>query len=93
MKTIIIACGSGIATSTIICDAVEKLLNENHISHQIIQCSMSEVDSHRMEADLIVSSMPLSASDKVPNVVGLPYLIGVGVEDLNQEILQFLREE
>lgn len=93
MKTIIIACGSGIATSTVICDAVESLLNEHHIAYQIIQCSMNEVDSHLAEADLVVSSMPLTKVSEVPNVVGLPYLIGVGIENLNQEILECLREE
>lgn len=93
MKTIIIACGSGIATSTVICEGIEKLLNEHAIPHRIYQCSLNEMYSHLNEADLVVSSMAIGEDLGIPNVVGLPYLLGMGVEQLNENILKILKEE
>lgn len=90
MKTIIVACGSGIATSTIISDGVKRLLDENHIVHRIIQCSLSEVGSQTDNADLVVSSMPISEEMGVPKVVGMPFLTGIGVEQVKEKILELL---
>lgn len=92
MKTIIIACGSGIATSTVICNSVESLLKDNHIEYNIIQCSITEVRSYIEQGDLIVSSMGLSEDYGIPKLVGLPYLTGMGVEQLNEKILNILKE-
>ena len=36
-KRILVACGAGIATSTVVCDKVEKLIKENNIDASIIQ--------------------------------------------------------
>lgn len=44
------------------------------------------------EADMILSSMPLSEEYGVPKVVGLPYLTGMGMEQLNENILNILKE-
>lgn len=46
MKTIVVACGSGIATSTVICEGLENLLKENGIAYNIIQCSITELKSY-----------------------------------------------
>lgn len=92
MKTIVVACGSGIATSTVICDRIEQLLTEHGIPYRIIQCSLSEVNSHRDEADLIVGSMPITEDMGVPTVVGIPFLTGIGAENLEQKILEILKD-
>ena len=54
MKTVIIACGSGIATSTMISTRVDTLLDEHHIPHDIIQCSILEIENYESSADLII---------------------------------------
>ena len=92
MKTIVVACGSGIATSTVICEGLENLLKENGIAYNIIQCSITELKSYVGEADMILSSMPLSEEYGVAKAVGLPYLTGMGVELLNENILNILKE-
>lgn len=55
MKTIIIACGSGVATSTIISRKVKELLEKNHIQCNIIQTSIHTLDTYLNQADLVVS--------------------------------------
>lgn len=39
MKTVVIACGSGVATSTIIYGGVESLLKKSGIPYNLVQCS------------------------------------------------------
>ena len=90
MKTIIVACGSGIATSTIISSKVSELLLQNHISYRLIQCSLNEMDSYMKEADLIISSMQIVKDLPIPKLSGMPYLTGLKEEELNRNILEIL---
>ena len=46
MKTVVIACGSGVATSTIIYGGVESLLKKSGIPYNLVQCSFTELQSH-----------------------------------------------
>ena len=91
MKTIIIACGAGVATSTVLTYGVKNLLEEHKIAHKLIQCSLNEVKSFVDNADLIVSSMPLSTDYGIPKVVGIPFLTGVGLDKTKEEILSYLK--
>ncbi|MEA5026093.1 PTS system galactitol-specific EIIB component [bioreactor metagenome] len=90
MKTIIVACGSGIATSTILNAKLEELLKRHGIDHRLIQCSLNELDSYLSEADLIVSSMQIMRELPVPKLLGIAYLTGIGEEELNRKIIESL---
>lgn len=90
MKTVLVVCGGGIATSTIICSRVDELLGERGIEHRLIQCSLNEMDSYLDEADLVVSSMKVFRQLPVPCVVGTAYVSGVGEEDVSRQIIEAL---
>ena len=92
MKTIIVACGSGIATSTIISSKVEELLKDHNIEYRLIQCSLNELDSYISEADLVVSSMQIYQELPIPKVLGMAYLTGIDEEKVNQQILEILEK-
>ena len=40
-KVILVACGTGIATSTVVCKKVEDLIKANNINARVIQCKIS----------------------------------------------------
>lgn len=90
MKTIIVACGAGVATSTIISSNIEKLLDEKKVKFRIIQCSIREVKSYQDQGDIIVSSMPLQGDYKIPTVLGLSFITGIGIDELKNKILTYL---
>ena len=90
MKTIIIACGSGIATSTMISANVEEILNDANIAHEIIQCSIPEIESYESRADLIISTSQLQRAYSVPSVVGIGFITGKDSEEAKKEILEIL---
>lgn len=92
MKTVIIACGAGVATSTILTNRVSQLLTKNNIKHRLIQCSLNEVNSYVDGSDLVVSSMKIYGDLPIPKVLGISYLTGVNEIQTDQEILSYLSE-
>lgn len=92
MKTVIIACGSGIATSTMISMRVEDILNQNGIAHEIIQCSINEIDSYEDRGDVIVSSTQLQKTYSIPAVMGIGFISGIGAEEAEQQLVEILSQ-
>ena len=90
MVTIIIACGSGIATSTIISDKLDSVLNEHGIDHEFIQCSVPEIDSYVDRADLIVTSLAMDQNYSKPVVNAITYLTGADEDETTDLILSYL---
>ncbi|KHF41409.1 PTS sugar transporter subunit IIB [Halalkalibacter okhensis] len=93
IPTVLVACGAGIATSTIVCERVENLLKENNVRAQIVQCMISEVSTLQDGATLIISTTILPTSYKIPSLIATSYITGVGMEELDQEILTYLKNE
>lgn len=91
MKTILVACGSGIATSTIICESIKNLLNENNLKADIIQCSIGDIDGRVDDADLIVTSTKLTKEYKIPVISAISLLTGVGRAETESLILDNLK--
>ena len=94
MKKVIIACGSGVATSTLIASKVGEVLEKHGIQARVVQCSVNEVDGHVDGADLVVTSVGrLEVKGDVPIVLGLSYLTGMGTEATDAEIARILLEK
>ncbi|RHN01059.1 PTS sugar transporter subunit IIB [Dielma fastidiosa] len=90
MKTVIIACGSGIATSTMISMRIDELLDDHNISHEIIQCSINEIESYEDRGDVIVSSTQLQNEYSIPSVMGIGFISGIGAEEAASKLLEIL---
>lgn len=89
-KKILVACGAGIATSTVVCGKVEQLVKDNNIDAEIIQCKIAEVASKQDEADLIVSTTILPTTYKIPAIIATSYITGINTKSLDQKILDHL---
>lgn len=90
MKRVIVACGSGIATSTMISMRIDELLNNHGIDHEIIQISINEIDSYEDHGDVIVSSTQLQKSYSIPTVLGIGFISGINAEEAEQKLLEIL---
>ncbi len=58
-KRILVACGTAIATSTVVARAIEEALSERHIPVTIRQCKATEVPSLVQGMDLVVTTTPV----------------------------------
>ena len=90
-KKVLIACGAGIATSTIVVSRVEELIKKHNLDVDIKQIKIAEAASLQNEADLIVSTTILPTTYSIPSIIATNYSMGIGEEELDEEILSHLR--
>lgn len=94
MKKIVLACGSGIATSTAVAQKVTDLLNANGYTGQfnIVQCAIAEARSQCDDAAMLVSTTVAPNDLPCPYVSGVPFLTGVGRPAAEQQILDIMAQ-
>ena len=92
-KRILVACGTGIATSTVVAKAIEEALKERGIDVITRQCKAAEVRSLVDQADLIVTTTPLPSNLGVPVIQTLAFLTGIGKEDAIEQIVKALQKK
>jgi PTS system galactitol-specific IIB component len=81
-KRILVACGTAIATSTVVAKKLEEKLASRGLEVTIDQCKTSEVSSKASAYDLVVTTSEVDADDArgKPVVRTLSFLTGVGVD-------------
>ena len=94
MKKIVLACGSGIATSTAVASKVTALLNEHGYEGQfmIVQCAISEALAACDDADVLVATTVAPNGLTCPYVSGVPFLTGVGRAAAEEALLAALAD-
>ncbi|MBA3926203.1 PTS sugar transporter subunit IIB [Listeria sp. W9-0585] len=90
-KKVLVACGAGIATSTVVMNRVENLLKDNGIDANVEQIKIAEAASKQAGADLIVSTTILPTTYSIPAIIATAYISGIGMEELDEEILANLK--
>ncbi len=91
-KRILVACGTAIATSTVVAKGIEEALKEKGIQVITRQCKASEVKSLADDADLIVTTTPVPSGLGVPVIQTLAFLTGIGKEEVIEQIINALKE-
>jgi len=90
MKKILVACGTAIATSTVVAKKLEEKLLALGLEVKIDQCKASEVGSRAAAYDVIVSTTEVDDAKGKPCVRTLSFLTGIGVDDDVQKIAKLL---
>jgi PTS system galactitol-specific IIB component len=90
-KTILVACGTAIATSTVVAKAIEEALEERGLYVNIRQCKAAEVPSLVDDADLIVTTTPVSVDKDITVIQTLAFLTGIGKEDVIEQIVNHVK--
>lgn len=93
MKRILLACGSGICTSTAARVKVEKILSDNGYKGQykVEQCKIAEVASKSVDFDFVIATTMKPDGVKCPFLSGICFLTGVGVDKVTKEILELMK--
>ena len=85
-KSVLFACGTGIATSTVVSNAVVEAMKDRGIQINANQCKATEVRSMLNGADLVVSTTQLPKDLGVPVITTLAFLTGIGKADVLDKI-------
>lgn len=92
-KRILVACGTGMATSTAAAESLREALEEQGISPEIAQCKVSEMKSYvdSFEPHVIVTTAKVSDDFGVPVFSGQPFLTGIGEDEVVEDIVEVIR--
>lgn len=89
MKKILVACGNGVATSTMVASIIREKLKEEGINAIVEQAKLLEIPSKQDNYDLIVATGKYDNEAVTKKVIsGMPFLTGIGTEKVIEEILE-----
>lgn len=90
---LVVACGGGIFTTTVVTDKLQELLRKNGISYNITPSKITQIPSIE-GADIIIVTGKTKAKNKygIPVIIGLPLFTGVGEKELSAELIKKIRE-
>ncbi|KLU63567.1 galactitol-specific phosphotransferase enzyme IIB component [Peptococcaceae bacterium CEB3] len=93
MKKIIVACGSGVATSQTVASKVKDLCEKKGLRVQVEAINIRNLEAHIKNCDMYISITPYEKKDYgVPVVSGIPFLTGVGLDVAMKQIEEVLRK-
>ncbi|MCV3295519.1 MAG: PTS sugar transporter subunit IIB [Oenococcus sp.] len=94
MIRILVACGNGIATSTVVASKIKGFLVSKGVQAETTQTKLMEVPGKIQDYDLLVTTGEFSGQTKgVPYVKGMPLLTGIGAEQTLNEIYDITQKK
>ncbi|AOT72641.1 PTS sugar transporter subunit IIB [Geosporobacter ferrireducens] len=92
-KRVLVACGTGICTSTMAVNKFKTALEKRgKLSlFKIDQCKVAELAAKGNDYDLVIATTTVSAKINTPIVQGTAFLTGVGIDKVVDEILSILK--
>ena len=92
-KRVLIACGNGVATSTVVASKVKDYCAANGVSINVTQCKMLELHDKANDYDLVVTTGKFSDPDiKTPCIMAISLLTGINEEATLKKILDALQD-
>lgn len=94
MKRVLVACGTALATSTVVAKKIEQIALENKIKCQIIQAKASDavMKAKEFNPDLIVCTCALEADLDIPIINGRAFLTGINIANITEELIEILNK-
>ena len=92
MKRVLVACGNGIATSTVVATKIREACENRGVPVTVSQCKLLEVESKADDFDLLVTTGKFTGgSVSVPVVGAINLLTGINEDATLEEILGYLK--
>ena len=77
MKKVIVACGSGVATSQTVASKVNRMLKDKGIDAQVEAVDLKSVERHLVDAAAYITIKKLDKDYGVPVINGIAFLTGM----------------
>ena len=89
-KKILVICGTVVATSTVVVQKLKEYCSTNGHDVAISQGAVADALRGGTDADFIVATTHVSPSVTIPVIAGLPFLTGVGLDAVYDQIEELL---
>lgn len=90
MKRILVVCGTGVATSTVVVNKVREHLKSRGVEAEILQGKVMDLLHGEVDADLVIATTEVPTTLSAPSVPALALLTGIGEEFVYQQIDEHL---
>ena len=93
-KLIVVACGAGINTSAIAEDMIKTRMEEENLDVEVKRVLIADIDKFIGRMDMVVCMMKIYREFDVPQLKGMPFLIGTKAEKkvLLDEIVELMKD-
>lgn len=77
MKQIVVACGSGVATSQTVASKVNRLLKENNVPAEVIAVDIKSLDRYIDGSVAYIAITKVTEEYPIPVIDGIAFLTGI----------------
>ena len=92
MKRILVACGNGVASSTVVATKIREKCEENGLAVSVNQCKLLEVESKASDYDLLVTTGKFTGGNvSIPVIGAIALLTGIGEDAVLNQIMDAVR--
>ena len=91
MAKIIVACGSGVATSQTVASKVERLLRDKGIRAEVDAVDIKSLDTFIKGADVYIAITKPKEKFDIPVIDGIAFLTGMGQEEELDKIIKAIK--
>jgi PTS system galactitol-specific IIB component len=92
-KTVLIVCGTGVATAGAAEYRVKQVLEKNNIDAKVTKVRAPDTATSAKFADVVVALTTLPCQVDIPVVPGLPFLTGIGEEEAGRQLVEYLTKD
>ncbi|MDO4662373.1 MAG: PTS sugar transporter subunit IIB [Tissierellia bacterium] len=90
-KTIVVACGSGVATSQTVASKISRMLeDDNYRNVKVEAVDIKSLDNIIDNVDIYVTIVPGSKSYDIPTINGIKFLTGMGMDEEYSKLKEYL---
>lgn len=89
---VFVACGSGVATSTIAQEAVKKIAQEAGVPIKILKGTIAEVPAKQAEVDLVLTTANYRKPLEKPYLSVFGLVSGVGADKVKKDLTALLQK-
>lgn len=92
MKKIVVACGSGVVTSSAVVAKVAELLDDCGYAggYEFVRCTIAQAVEECADADMLIATTVAPRGITCAYISGIPFLTGCGVKDAQKSILDIM---
>ncbi len=92
MKKVIVACGSGVATSQTVASKVNRMLEADGIDARVEAVDLKSVDRHLTDAVAYITITKLTKEYDIPVINGIAFLTGVNQKGEYDKLVKAINE-
>lgn len=92
MAKIIVACGSGVATSQTVASKVERLLEEKGIKTTVEAVDIKSLSTFIKDADVYIAITKPKETFDIPVINGIAFLTGMGQDEELDKIITAIQK-